>query len=106
MKKTSLYIINLKKSLTPFFIITLLFVVPVSCNNKKQSGYMVLNGPFIQSVIETGELQAVNASTMTMPRINSIYGYNLKIIGLAEHGKNVQKGDPVIRWILHQSKNT
>jgi multidrug efflux pump subunit AcrA (membrane-fusion protein) len=34
---------------------------------------------------------------MTMPRINSIYGYNLKIIGLAEHGKNVQKGDPVIR---------
>ncbi len=58
---------------------------------------MVLSGPFIQSVIETGELQAVNASTMTMPRINSIYGYNLKIIGLAEHGKNVQKGDPVIR---------
>jgi multidrug resistance efflux pump len=34
---------------------------------------------------------------MTMPRINSIYGYNLKIIGLAEHGKNVHKGDPVIR---------
>jgi HlyD family secretion protein len=97
MKKTSLYIINLKKSLIPFLIITLLFVVLVSCNNKKKSGYMVLNGPFIQSVIETGELQAVNASTMTMPRINSIYGYNLKIVELAEHGKNVQKGEPVIR---------
>ena len=31
-----------------------------------------------------------------MPRINSIYGYNFKIIGLAEHGKNVRKGEQVI----------
>ena len=97
MKKTLLYINNLKKSLTPFLIITVLLVLQVSCNNKKKSGYMVLSGPFIESVIETGELQAVHAATMTMPRINSIYGYNLKIIGLAEHGKQVQKGDPVIR---------
>lgn len=97
MKKTLLYIYNLKKSLTPFLIITVLLVLQASCNNKKKSGYMVLSGPFIESVIETGELQAVHAATMTMPRINSIYGYNLKIIGLAEHGKQVQKGDPVIR---------
>jgi len=97
MKKTILNINNLKKSLIPFLIITALLVLQASCNNKKKSGYMVLSGPFIQSVIETGELQAVHASTMTMPRINSIYGYNLKIIGLAEHGKHVQKGDPVIR---------
>jgi multidrug resistance efflux pump len=97
MKKIPLYINNLKKRQVPFLIITVLLLLPVSCNNKKESGYMVLSGPFIQSVIETGELQAVHASTMTMPRINSIYGYNLKIIGLAEHGKNVQKGDPVIR---------
>jgi multidrug efflux pump subunit AcrA (membrane-fusion protein) len=32
-----------------------------------------------------------------MPRINFIYGYDFKIIGLAEHGKNVHKGDTVIR---------
>jgi HlyD family secretion protein len=80
-----------------FLIMTFLLILLVSCNNKKKSGYMVLSGPFQQSVIETGELQAVNAATMTMPRINSIYGYNLKIIELAEHGKNVQKGEPVIR---------
>ncbi len=67
-----------------------------SCNKNRQSGFTVLTGPFKQSVIETGELQAVNSHTLTMPRINSIYGYNLKIIGLAEHGKSVQKGDPVI----------
>jgi multidrug efflux pump subunit AcrA (membrane-fusion protein) len=56
-----------------------------------------MKGPFRQSVIETGELQAVNSSTLTMPRINYIYGYNFKIVGLAEHGKNVHKGDPVIK---------
>ena len=56
-----------------------------------------MKGPFRQSVIETGELQAVNASYLNMPRINYIYGYNFKILGLAEHGKNVHKGDPVIK---------
>jgi multidrug efflux pump subunit AcrA (membrane-fusion protein) len=56
-----------------------------------------MKGPFRQSVIETGELQAVNASFLSMPRINYLYGYNFKIIGLAEHGKNVRKGDPVIK---------
>jgi len=97
MKKTLLYINTLEKSQVTFLIIMVLLLLEVSCKNKKDSGYMVLSGPFMQTVIETGELQAVNSSTMTMPRINSIYGYNLKIIGLAEHGKNVQKGDPVIR---------
>jgi len=56
-----------------------------------------MKGPFRRSVIETGELQAVNASFLGMPRINYIYGYSFKIIGLAEHGKNVHKGDSVIR---------
>jgi multidrug efflux pump subunit AcrA (membrane-fusion protein) len=32
-----------------------------------------------------------------MPRINYIYGYNFKILGLAEHGTNVHKGEPVIK---------
>lgn len=80
----------------PYLLITVLFLLPVSCNKKQGSGYSVLKGPFRQSVIETGELQAVNASTLSMPRINYIYGYNFKIVGLAEHGKDVHKGDPVI----------
>lgn len=78
-------------------LITIVFLVlSASCGKKSQSGYSVLKGSFKQSVIETGELQAVNSSTLTMPRINSIYGYNLKLIGLAEHGKNVKKGEQVI----------
>ncbi|MCJ7446568.1 MAG: efflux RND transporter periplasmic adaptor subunit [Bacteroidales bacterium] len=96
MKIISLFIKILQKKFMPYLLITVLFLLPVSCNKKQGSGYSVLKGPFRQSVIETGELQAVNASTLSMPRINYIYGYNFKIVGLAEHGKDVHKGDPVI----------
>ena len=96
MKILSLYIKILKKKFIPYLAITVLFILPVSCK-KQNSEYSILKGPFRQSVIETGELQAVNSSTLTMPKINYIYGYNFKIVGLAEHGKNVHKGDPVIK---------
>ncbi len=96
MKIISLYIKIPEKKFIPYLLLTVLFILQVSCK-KQESGYTVLKGPFRQSVIETGELQAVNSSTLTMPKINSIYGYNFKIVGLAEHGKNVYKGDPVIR---------
>jgi HlyD family secretion protein len=89
-------IIHLKKKLSiPVLILTAISLA-ISCNRSNKTGYRVLKGPFRQSVIETGELQAVNSSTLTMPRINSIYGYSLKIIGLAEHGNTVDKGEPVI----------
>ena len=97
MKRRSLYFKVLKKKPIPYLLIAVLFLLPVSCNRRQGSGYSVMKGPFRQSVIETGELQAVNASFLSMPRINYIYGYNFKIIGLAEHGKNVHKGDLVIK---------
>ncbi len=78
-------------------LIFLVFFSGISCSREQGSMYSVMKGPFRQSVIETGELQAVNASFLGMPRINYIYGYNFKIIGLAEHGKNVHKGDTVIK---------
>ncbi|MCX6334299.1 MAG: efflux RND transporter periplasmic adaptor subunit, partial [Bacteroidia bacterium] len=96
MKELSLYNKILNGKLTPFLLLTVMLILPVSCK-KQNSEYTILKGPFRQSVIETGELQAVNSSTLMMPRINSIYGYNFKIVGLAEHGKNVHKGDTVIR---------
>ncbi len=67
-----------------------------SCKSDQDTEYSILKGSFRQSIIETGELEAINAITISMPRINYIYGYNFKIIDLAEHGKNVQKGEPVI----------
>lgn len=96
MKTTPPNIIVLKKKQTFCLLIILLILFNVSCNRKQSDGYSVMKGPFRQSVTETGELQAVHASMLSMPRINYEYGYNFKIVGLAEHGSYVHKNDPVI----------
>jgi HlyD family secretion protein len=96
--KNKYKIITLYRRSTLFALFSgfLICVFLNSCNKNTGNKNTVIKGPFQQSVIETGEIQAEYSSTVTMPRINSIYGYNFKIIGLAEHGKSVKKGDPVI----------
>jgi HlyD family secretion protein len=86
----------MKIKFLPFLLLASFFLLQISCNKDQESGYTVLKGPFRRSVIETGELQSVNAVTLTMPNIDYKYGSRMKIIDLAEHGKNVQKGDPVV----------
>ncbi len=87
----------MKTKSLPGMLVSALLVLTISCNNSEDGGYSVNKGTFRQSVIETGELQAVNASFLSMPRINYVYGYNFKIIGLAQHGKIVHKGETVIK---------
>jgi len=55
-----------------------------------------MSGSFKQSIIEAGELDAISASVIMTPKLGWQYGYQLKLIGLAEHGKLVKKGDSVI----------
>ena len=71
-------------------------VLLISCGKGTSDEFSVMTGSFKQSVIETGELEAVNARLIVMARINWQYGYQFKIIGLAEHGKKVHKGDSVV----------
>jgi HlyD family secretion protein len=97
MKSREKYFIIKRKNFLPYLLIPILLLLSISCNRNDGTGYSVMKGPFRQSVIETGELQAVNASYLGMPRINYLYGYNFKILGLAEHGKYVHRGDPVIK---------
>ena len=77
-------------------VVMLLLLVTASCERPPESRHAVIKGPFRQSVIETGELQAVNSSVVTIPRLNYMYGFNYKLIELAEHGSEVRKGDPVV----------
>lgn len=97
MKRRSTDLILHTRKIVLYVLTATLTLIIIDCKRDQGSRYSVIKGPFRQSVIETGELQAVNASFLSMPRINFIYGYNFKIIGLAEHGKNVHKGDTVIR---------
>jgi HlyD family secretion protein len=58
----------------------------------------VLNrGDFVQSVTETGELEAVNAVTISAPRISWRLG-NLKITRLVEDGQQVNEGDLLVEF--------
>jgi HlyD family secretion protein len=59
--------------------------------------FTVMEGPFRQSFTETGELEAISSVPMFMPRIRWEYGYEFKIVGLAENGKMVKEGDTVIQ---------
>jgi HlyD family secretion protein len=97
MKRISLLNKFLKDQFMPYLLVMVMLLCSVSCNKKDVKGYTVMKGSFRQSVIETGELEAVNAYTLTMPKISYIYGSRFKIVGLAEHGKNVHKGDSVIK---------
>ena len=78
-------------------IYLLLIFLSVACNRGDQNEFTVLTGSFKQSIIESGELEAIEASYITMPQIGWQYGYRFKIIGMAEHGETVHKGDSIIK---------
>ena len=82
---------------TRFILFLLLISLSISCNQGTNDVFTVMTGSFKQSIIQTGELQAVKASFIPMPDIDWQYGYQFKIIGLADHGKIVHKGDSIIK---------
>ena len=65
-----------------FFL--LLITMSISCGSGTSGDYTVMKGSFRQSVIEGGELEAIHASNIMMPRIAYQYGYQFKIIGLGK----------------------
>ncbi len=97
-KRRRLYLISRVYNSTATFILILIIISSViSCKSGKGEVYTVMSGPFRQSIKQTGELVAVKASFIPMPSIDWQYGYQFKIIGLADHGKIVHKGDSIIK---------
>ncbi len=80
----------------PMTMACILLMVSFSCKHSSDNKYTVIKGEFIQSVTESGELEAIDASNIFMPRIDYRYGYSFKIIGIVDHGTMVQKGDSVV----------
>jgi len=83
--------------MTKFILFSLLISLSISCSKGPQEVFTVMSGSFRQSIKQTGELDAVKASFIPMPDIDWQYGYQFKIIGLAEHGKIVHKGDSILK---------
>jgi hypothetical protein len=77
--------------------ITFLLLLISSCSKQEESAPRVRQGSFIQTVTETGELEAVNMRSFVMPRYGR-YWYEKKIIGLLDHGSVVNAGDSLIQF--------
>ncbi len=67
-----------------------------ACQEKPIPTYPIEKGTFTQSFVETGELAAINTWSYMMPRFGR-YWYEMKIIGLLEHGAEVKAGDSIIQ---------
>jgi HlyD family secretion protein len=94
-------------------LITVMLVLSsAGCLRKSPEEFTVMSGYFRQSITETGELEAVNASNIVMPAIKWEYGYQFKLIGLIEHGSIVSEGDsvasldpaPIYRYIIQREE--
>jgi len=55
----------------------------------------IRKGDFNASLVETGELQAVNARSVLVPYVGWQYGWQFRITGMVDHGTHVKKGDSI-----------
>lgn len=81
----------------PSLLILLSFIIFLNhCSlDDKIQKYRIKKGKFIATLSETGELDAVNSRVITVPYIGWKYGWNLKLIGLKNHGSEVMVGDSI-----------
>jgi hypothetical protein len=62
-----------KRIILIIYLLVSLFTV--SCKQDASEEFNVMSGPFRQSIVETGELESVKASVITMPSLDWQYGY-------------------------------
>jgi HlyD family secretion protein len=73
------------------------FFTAFACSSGDESLKKVKHGDFYQTVTETGELASVKTRSFVMPLFGR-YWYQLKIVGLLEHGSVVQAGDSILQF--------
>jgi multidrug efflux pump subunit AcrA (membrane-fusion protein) len=77
-------------------IFSFLLLIVFSCTSiKKDEQYTIRKGSFSASVVESGELQAVNNNVIVVPGINWRYANQMKLTSLVDHGTRVKKGDVI-----------
>ena len=75
-------------------IVVVLFFV--SCGNRSIGSVDERNVSGGKTIIESGTLEAINNKLFILPRY-SMYWWEMRIIGILEHGKMVNEGDSIIQ---------
>jgi multidrug resistance efflux pump len=83
------------KLLYSLFLTVIVLPCIISCSNRGNKGDTSLTGKS-ESVFETGELVAVNSKLLMLPQYGR-YWWEMRVIGLLEHGAIVNKGDSIIQ---------
>lgn len=87
MKKNKLHLSHLLLLFT-----VILFQISCSDINKEKE-----NRPIgANSIVETGEIAAVNSKAFTLPRFGRHF-YEMKVIGILEHGAILNEGDSILQ---------
>ncbi|MFV0418898.1 MAG: HlyD family secretion protein [Dysgonomonas sp.] len=79
---------------TTFFITVLLLTI--SCSDKSKDGEGGRESSGGKTIIETGELAAVNSKSFVLARYGRNF-FEMKVIGILEHGAIVSEGDSIIQ---------
>lgn len=93
MKKTKLSILPI--TIIAFFML-IAFLLLHSCNGELMSDKAERTSDGT-TIVETGELAAINSVSFVVPRYGRRW-YEMKIIGLLNHGAIVSKGDSVAQF--------
>ncbi|MFO7616488.1 MAG: HlyD family efflux transporter periplasmic adaptor subunit [Bacteroidales bacterium] len=72
------------------------FILVLTACSGQLEEHTVMQGVFRNSFIETGELDAISSYAILMPRVRWEYGYEFKLLDMAETGQAVKEGDTVI----------
>jgi len=78
------------------FSLIVVAVFLVSCGNLNNDSVNGENTPGGKTIIESGTLEAINNKLFILPRY-SLYWYEMRVIGILEHGKMVSEGDSIIQ---------
>lgn len=84
------------KNYTLLLLAVICFIISCS-SDRKDSEFKVEKGSFKASVLESGELQAINAVSINMPPIGFEFGWQFKIIDLVDNGTIVKDGDLIAK---------
>lgn len=85
-----------KKNLYKMMLLLPFFSIFISCGNKGEEKEDIEKSSYGKTVIETGELAAVNSKAFVLQRYGR-HWYEMKIIGIIEHGSIVSEGDSVLQ---------
>jgi HlyD family secretion protein len=88
---------SIKMKIIPILNKLILFCLVLFACRRSDPGteLCIQKGDFDASLVETGELLAVNARSVLVPYLGWQYGWQFRITGLLEHGTKVKEGDSI-----------